>query len=87
MKLRGIHSYETRFSTSDCLNVPHYRLSSCQCSFLFNAVHLWNDIPATIGKVLQSMHLKLDSEKGITVLVVLNWYDVFTDLHDVKLNL
>ena len=48
MKLRGIHSYETRFSTSDCLNVPHYRLSSCQCSLLFNVVHLWNDIPATI---------------------------------------
>ena len=46
--LRSVHNYQTRFAVAGKLNVPHYRLSLCHCSFLFKAVHYWNDIPISI---------------------------------------
>ena len=47
-ELHCCHDYETRFSSAGNLNVPRFRLSVCQHSFLYKAVHCWNDIPSFI---------------------------------------
>ena len=46
--LKCSHRYGTRFATNEKLNMPYCRLAMCQRSFLYNAVHFWNDIPKTI---------------------------------------
>ena len=47
-KLRCCYDNLTRFSTAGNLNVPRFRLSVRQHSFLYKAVHCWNDIPSLI---------------------------------------
>ena len=42
------HNYFTRFASDNKLNTPRCRLSVCQRSFLYKAVHHWNVIPVGV---------------------------------------
>jgi len=46
---------DTRFSTSNCYNTPRCFKSKTQRHFLFQGVHVWNDLPEEI-KISNSLH-------------------------------
>ena len=48
LSLVPAHSYPTRNSQSNYLNIPRYRLSKCHQSFFYNSCSNWNDIPSNI---------------------------------------
>ena len=45
------HSYETRFVHDQNLNLPLYRLSKCQRSFLYNGIKTWKSLPPHLKTV------------------------------------
>ena len=60
-ELRGTHDHLTRFCFKENLNTPKFRLSVCQGSFLYNAVHIWNAIPTAVrnSKTVHSFKAQL----------------------------
>ena len=42
------HDYRTRFSSNDNIKLPAAQLATCQCSFLFQGISLWNQLPLEI---------------------------------------
>ena len=42
------HDYGTRFSSNYNINLPAARLATCQCSFLFQGISMWNHLPLEI---------------------------------------
>ena len=50
------HSYETRFIHDQNLNLPLFRLSKCQRSFLYNGITIWNSLPFNIRTVQDDLN-------------------------------
>lgn len=50
-ELRPSHNYNSRFRLNSGLNTPFLNLSSCQKSFLFNAVRFYNDLSGDIRSI------------------------------------
>ena len=50
INLQPNHLHTTRFSQSLQLNIPHYKTALSQKLFLYQAVKLWNQLPASLCK-------------------------------------
>jgi len=48
VELKPNHAHNTRFSSSSSFNNPRFAKAKCQNSFVYRAVHVWNDIPESI---------------------------------------
>ena len=45
------HSHETRLVQNQNLNLPLFRLTKCQRSFLYNGIGIWNALPLNVKNV------------------------------------
>ena len=46
-----VHQHETRFSFDLNLNIPFFRKSKCQNSFIFQAISVWNKLPQEFKEI------------------------------------
>ena len=56
------HNHETRSVQNQNLNLPFYRLTKCQRSFLYNGTNIWNSLPLNI----RTLQADLNSFKKLT---------------------
>ena len=49
------HSHETRLVQNQNLNLPLFRLTKCQRSFLYNGIGIWNALPLNVKNVQEDI--------------------------------
>jgi hypothetical protein len=57
------HLFDTRFKSHNGLNLPFYHLSSCQSSFLYNSISLWNKTPHQLKQTTSYQTFKRSLKK------------------------
>ena len=56
-----IHNHSTRFSNSSNYNIPQFRISKAQNSFIYKAIKFWNSLPVP----LQNLPNNFSFKKGL----------------------
>ena len=67
-ELNPTHSYSTRNSVNNALNVPLFRTDRCQQSFIYNAVHQWNRLPNEIKSCSSIKSFKMKCKTNLLAL-------------------
>jgi len=58
-----VHSYGTRGRKNNNFNIPLIKSSKFYQSFMYNALHFWNNLPIFIKSILTLKHFKLELRK------------------------
>ena len=45
------HTYGTRSTSLELINLPFYRLTKCKRSFLYSGLSFWNELPINIRNI------------------------------------
>ena len=56
LSYQNSHSHETRSVQNQNLNLPLFRKSKCQRSFLYNGIKIWNTLPLNIRTVQEDLN-------------------------------